>query len=769
MRLGLALALLTTSAAHADQTKSFLAKHCISCHGPDKQKGNRRFDTLDTDFRSEANATLWQEIADQISSGEMPPDDEPRPPKSDVRRLKAFIDHGLARGTAAPSAVLRRLTALEYRNTIRDLFGIDTTLFDPSGAFPRDLITSGYLLQQCLASAQTVVEKVITPGPRPPVVKIVVDARGLSSGPGVWNFDDHADIVSRYPKDGRLFIKNLPDGVPHDGHYRLRVKVEVVGDRKGHSAQVLRIHPDEDPQLGVLINTPARGSLGEPGLGDHLSKTIALEEGKTEEVELRLWLDRGFAPVLTYPNGPGKVNSMSQKLAKQLDIPPLNKSRATRANFKGPRLRIWSIELEGPLFNQWPAEPHVRLFQKSHDAAEVLERLAVRAYRRKVTPAEIRPITTLVHQRIEAGETFHEAMKAGVKAMLCSPGFLYLEQGADGPLDNHALASRLSYFLWSSMPDARLTALADRGELTRRQVRLTEARRMLSDPKARAFTENFVDQWLGLRRMGEMPPDQKKFDRYYHESVEAHSIAETRLFFQHILDENLGLATFIDSDFTFLNQRLAEHYGLTDLKGDHFRKVSLGPRSERGGLLGHSSILTLTSNGVETSPVTRGIWVLQTILGRTPSPPPPSIKPLEPDIRGATTIREQLAKHRDVEGCADCHSKMDPYGFALETFDPVGISRVKYEEGDREVDSSGVTPDGRAFANVVELKKILLTQTDQFARSVTQKMLTYATGRTLASADRVAVDRILAQLKPRAFGLRDLVLQVVDSEPFRNK
>jgi hypothetical protein len=322
------------------------------------------------------------------------------------------------------------------------------------------------------------------------------------------------------------------------------------------------------------------------------------------------------------------------------------------------------------------------------------------------------------------------------------------------------------------MPDQQLLDLAARGALHDREILAGQARRMLANPRSAGFLDGFLDSWLALRDLGSMPPDRGKFGVYYRYDLQASMRQETRLFTRYLLDNNLSIANFLDSDFTFVDAPLARHYGLVPPPGAGFAKVPLSDR-RRGGLLGQASVLTVTANGIDTSPVVRGIWLLENILGTPPSPPPLDVPPLEPDVRGATTIREQLEKHRSVATCYECHRKIDPPGFALENFDAIGAWRDHYEGASdgkaRLVDPTGQLPDGRAFADVAGLKTLLATRLDQFAHCLTEKLLAYSMGRTLAAADRPQVAHIVAEARARGYGLRDLVLLVVQSAPFQSR
>lgn len=421
-------------------------------------------------------------------------------------------------------------------------------------------------------------------------------------------------------------------------------------------------------------------------------------------------------------------------------------------------------------------EAHRRLFgdgavEKSEEtAADVLRRFARRAFRRPVDDAVVQRYVSLYAARIDKGENFHAALRAALTGVLCSPRFLYLnEPGGEkekrAKLDDYALASRLSYFLWSTMPDDELFRLADEGRLQDPAVRVAQLKRMLADERSGRFVTNFSGQWLSVRDVGRTAPDDKLFPDYSRGNLEEAMRQETYRFFRAILDDNLPIETFLDSDFTILNARLAEHYGIEGVDGDEFRRVPLPADSHRGGVLGHAGLLAATSNGTITNPVWRGVWVLDHLLGTPPNPPPPDVEPLEPDVRGSKTVQERLAKHRHVKTCASCHSKIDPLGFALENYDPVGSWRDAYLS-DLKIDPTGEMLDGAKLAGPEDLKKYLLSRRDLFARNLTTRLLTYATGRSMEAADRPAVDGVVNELEAKGDGLFDLLTLIVNSEPF---
>jgi hypothetical protein len=363
--------------------------------------------------------------------------------------------------------------------------------------------------------------------------------------------------------------------------------------------------------------------------------------------------------------------------------------------------------------------------------------------------------------------------------VLCSPAFLYLAEPspevpaapADRSLNAHALAARLSYFLWSTTPDPELTRRANTGELLRPDVLLAQTRRLLASPRADAFVHGLLDSWLNLRTLGDMAPDRGTFVRYYADDLQSAMKRETQLFTRDLLDRNVSIARFLDADYTFVNRPLARLYGLPTAidgaTGHEFRRVPVDPQ-QRGGLLGQASVLTVSANGVETSPVIRGVWLLDNILGTPPAPPPDNVPPIDPDIRGAKSMREILTKHRDNPSCYECHRKIDPLGFALERFNPIGEWRETYEKK-VPIDTSGELPGGQHFADVAGLKQALVERKSQFARMLTERLLTYACGRRVEPLDRPAIDAILEATKPNAYPFRDLIEHVVLSPTFRSK
>jgi len=433
------------------------------------------------------------------------------------------------------------------------------------------------------------------------------------------------------------------------------------------------------------------------------------------------------------------------------------------------------VELIGPHIDQWPPAGHQRMYGdlraeniRPQDVLPQLRRFAAAAYRRPLRPGDLAGIESMVQGKMKSGTDPLEALQLGIRTVLCSPGFLYRHEG-EGSLDAYQLASRLSYFLWSSAPDQELLERAADGTLLKGSGLNRQVDRLLADPRSARFTENFLRVWLNLDNISVQPPSAD-FISYYTDKLGNAMAGETEHFFRDLLERNGSVRNFIDSDYTFLNRPLAHHYGIKDvskLSAASFQRVVLQDRN-RGGLLGQGSFLTASANGVDTSPVVRGIYLLERMLGSSVPLPPPDVPEIEPDTRGATTIREQLIKHREIATCAECHRKIDPLGFALENFDAIGAWRDLYDVKKKEtvITAAGKLPTGESFASLADLKPLLLKRESQFVRGLVEKMLTYALGRELEITDRPSVDKIVSELGKRGNGLRDLVRLVVLSEAF---
>jgi hypothetical protein len=807
-----------TSAPHvpfAETVKPFLTTYCVTCHGPAKQKGERRFDALDGQIADDNALIDLQDILDQLNLGEMPPKQAKQP--TDAQRLaainwltKATDDYRARRKAPASQTILRRLNAREYKNTVRDLLHLEMAMFDPTAGFPRDqtvehldnvggaLVISGDLLAKYLSAAERVIDKALYPLEKPQVQKWRFSG-GFRQQPEIdqvhrfYNFDKIRlyDVVGADKLEGAYgFVWDFRQGVPHDGFYELRFKAEALNRRHPYDREFVGTDPEEPLRLGIVAGNLAAGALHKPQPIEPLLAEMELAD-EPAWYTVRVWLDAGFAPRFTFRNGLMDARTMwarvVRKYPEQFPAPErggiVEHRRYALMHGKLPQIHIHEVEIEGPFYDEWPKAGQRDLLAGGTETAlsngaltddqmrSALNAFASRAYRRPATDDEINRLMNIAQARRESGRSVLDAYRDALVAVLCSPAFLYLEETPSSRLSPHALASRLSYFLWSSMPDEELLTLAASGELAKPETLAAQTERLLADKRSNAFVEGFLDSWLTLRDLGSMPPDRAKFESYYRFDLGQAMRRETQLFTRHLLDENLNIANFLDSDFTFVNKPLARHYGIAPPAGYEFARVKV-ENGRRGGLLGQASVLTVTANGIDTSPVVRGVWLLENILGTPPSPPPPDVEPLDPDIRGATTIREQLEKHRSTPACYDCHKKIDPPGFALENFDAIGAWRDHYEGNNRTplaIDAAGELPSGEAFSDIAGFKTLLAARQDQFTRCLTEKLLAYSTGRVLELADRSHVNRIVEEAKAKGYGLKDLVLLVVQSEPFQRK
>jgi hypothetical protein len=611
--------------------KPFLAEYCASCHGQKRKKGDRRFDKLPATIADDNTLVDVQDILDQLNLSEMPPEDAPQPSSAERRRVIRWLTaeiqrHHLSRKPTNRAAVLRRLNSREYRNTVRDLLHLNMTMFDPTEKFPRDqtiehldtvgdtLVTSGALLQQYLHAAEQVIDKTVFPLERPPVQKWVF-CDGFNQQPEIdqvhrkvngYEYMTLYDVVGANKPEGAYGpIHAFAQGVPHDGVYEIRLKAEALNRQHPYDVEFLGTDPDEPLRLGIVAGNHLAGTL-------HLQQPI---EPLLAEVELadeqkwytvRVWLDAGFTPRFTFRNGLMDVRGIWGKLAsKYADQFPKRKSKGiVESGFNGikfgklPQIRIHEIEIEGPIHESWPTAGQRAVFGddcESITSAGTLTEVQMRtrlmefasqAYRRSATPEEIERVMQVVKIRQSAGRSAMEAFCDGLKTVLCSPGFLYLESsGAKGTaltagsLSSNALAARLSYFLWASMPDRELAEIAANGKLQQSDVLSAQVERMLSDERAEAFIEGFLGSWLTLRELGSTAPDRSAFRNFYHYDLDTAMRRETHLFVGELLDENLSIENFLDSDFTFVNKRLAQHYGIDDAPdGSGFERVSLTDR-----------------------------------------------------------------------------------------------------------------------------------------------------------------------------------------------
>ncbi len=738
----------------------YVTKHCVQCHGP-KTKNAALALHIYTDEKSILkDRKRWIEVIRMVHGGEMPPDKQPRPKLEDSEAfLKAIADiFTLAdsKGPRDPGRVtMRRLNRAEYNNTIRDLVGVD---FKPADDFPADDVGHGFdnigdvltispvHMERYLAAAETITQQAILVGDPPKPPTRTVSARFTE--PSVPNPDKVGN--ARAITQTKVPLHTLYN-LTQEGEFRARIR--GYGQNAGK----------EPIKIALTIN----------------GKEIQAFEVKSKNPKDA----QAYEVVLPLKKGP-------QRMAAVL----LNEGK--NADGKSDRTFMLSMfQLEGPLDTRPPSHQKILTHQPGldkHDAArEILTRFASKAYRRSVTKDEVDRLLKFVDLAQKNGEKWEAGIQFAIQAVLCSPKFLFrveLDHRPDSkdahPIDDYQLASRLSYFLWSTMPDDELFALAEKKQLHANID--AQVKRMLADPKAFALVENFAAQWLQLRLLKGHAPDSTLFPEF-DDQLRNSMIRETELFFEAIMRENRSVVELIDSNFTFMNERLARHYGIADTNGNRlyqkpitkpgtplvkkfgkpsneFQRVTFAD-DERGGILTHASILTLTSNPTRTNPVKRGKWVLEQILGTPPPPPPPNVPELEEKGELKGTLRERFEQHRKNPSCANCHAKLDPMGFAFENYNAVGKFRTK--EGDAVIDASGTLPGGQTFKGPKELKQILVSKKDLFTRALTEKMLTYAIGRGLEYYDKSSVDKIGTALAKNDFRFSTLVVEITNSDPFR--
>lgn len=778
----------TPADADANSATAFLKQHCVQCHGAETQEAALRFDqmALANPSSSSNPSELWARMLDVMESGEMPPPDETQPSAAELKRVVDLISQHLQRTTAAIPPALRRLNRLEYENTIHDLLGIEVPLAD---LLPQDgsvqgfdnvadgLSISSVLMEQYLEAANVAFDAVIRR-----VQPLPVKTRRVQ----MMQVPENVESVQK-KKGGTIavedsFVKFTPGWPParlddvhpiEDGVYRCRVA--VWPHDPGERTLAVAIY------VGALFGPETRKFIGiydvtgTPENPRVIEFTSRMQEAHSIHVEPRIWPEH-----VTWRDKHEQRPGVGIKWAETHG--PLDQSFPSIAQKQLFRdVEHITMLPDQPIYMRHRKGVKLHIVESSQartDVERIVRDFAPTAFRRPVADDELQPFVDLALGRLDAGRSFEQAVRSGIVAVLCSPQFLLLNRSET--VDGFTIASRLSYFLWSTAPDEELLRLASSGNLSDSTVRRAQVDRMLQDSRVQAFVDNFTGQWLDLRDIEFTTPAKKlypEFDPLLQEAM----LGETRHFFRHVLQQDLSVLNFVDSDFTFLNERLATHYDIAGITGqEKFQNVSLSTDSIRGGVLTHASVLKVTANGTTTSPVVRGVWVMDKMLGRPLPPPPPGVSAVEPDIRGAATIREQLLKHRKDASCAACHKRIDPAGFALEEFDAIGGARQWYRSiGDGEklpgkksylrgpdVQSADQLADGRSFANFREFRECLKSDPEPVVRSLTTKLLVYATGRPVTVSDRLTVDQVVKRAGGTDAGLRSIIHAVVESELF---
>jgi len=759
----------------ANGPPAMLDEFCARCHNDDDKIADLSIEDLrGADLLRGAHADEWEKILRRTSQGEMPPRNKPQPDPAAKAAFVSWLQTSLdAYAAAHPDpgrATIRRLNRVEYANAVRDLLALKV---DMSRELPQD--NSGYgfdNIADVLSVSPTLMDRYVAVAG-----KIGRMATGLTSA---------REFVTSYevPKDGSVMNSgrpaynerasdDLPLGSRSGGAFHYYARYDAVYEIGGWLNANTNNETDRQKEDRVSVRVPLKAGAHVIGLS--FRRQIAPDESIQT---LRNNLDMVPLPTAAPVMLPLDVSVDGVKV-QQISVPSYRMSpRYSQANF--PR-DILQIDVTGPLgptdVGSTPSRDRIFLCKPTRASAEtacarrIVSALARRAYRRPVTAADIAPLMR-IYAAERAESDFEHGVEAMVEAILVSPHFLFMiEQDPQGSapgsvhrISDLELASRLSFFLWSSLPDEALLKVAEKGQLHNPAVLDAQIARMLADPRAEALTSNFAGQWLYLRNLDQQRPDIAVFPKF-DTRLRSAMARETEMFFSYVLRTNRSVLDFIAADYTFLNQRLADHYGIGGVNGTAFRRVSLDPSSNRGGLLGQASILTVTSYGNHTSVVKRGKWILDNMLAAPPPPPPPDVPALQEKHDGRLlSAREQLELHRTKPACAACHVKMDPLGFALEGFDAVGAFRQK--DAGQPIDVSATMPDGTKFAGLRGLQQILMTHKDEFTAAFTERLLTYALARGIGARDMPAVRTISRAAADDGYRIQTIVKGIVASDPF---
>lgn len=854
----------------------------MECHDTETRKGGLDLTELKSELANPKVFSTWVLVYDRVNNGEMPPRKKARPEATELQAFIRSLESSLVaaeRGHIAQDgrATQRRLNRYEYENALRDLLYApwlqvkdslpedgESHRFNKVGEaldvshvqMARYLNAADYALRQVMAShAERPATKIVRyyardqrsyTGPMKFSVFNTAPERatfpvlGFQGQPDVRRGDAPITVGTNDPVlrelEGVGVVASAYEPIepkfnqfraPVAGHYKLRFNACSVWVGPGPSNKWFIPNLDDiskgrrDEPITITAETPPRllRKLGdfdvtpEPALHEMDVWLLAGEMIRPDAGRLfrsRPGATRWQNPLAERDGQPGVVFRWMEVEGPIYDewpttghkllfgsLPMVNRKPETNdvARPRRRRTETNSVEQTGDTnrfrFQRFIPAPGVEVISKKpmRDAEPLLRGFIQHAYRRPIDDADIKRFLPVVQSALQKGNSFTDAMIAAYTAVLCSPEFICLTE-KPGRLNDHAIASRLSFFLWNSPPDDELRRCADRKQLHEPEVLRSQTERLLTDPRSRRFVDAFLDYWLDLRNIIATAPDGTLYPDYYLDDLlEESALEETRLFFAELLHQNLPARHLVASDFAMLNERLADHYGLPPVQGVALRRVPLSKESVRGGLLTQAAILKVTANGTTTSPVLRGAWVMERILGRKPPPPPPNLPVVEPDIRGAVTIRQQLEKHRTLESCNLCHAKIDPPGFALENFDVMGGWRERYRaeaEGEPAkgiaksgqkfaffyglpVDAGGELPDGRKFRDVREFKKLLLENEAQIAQNLVQQLVVYATGAPARFSDRPAIGKILTNSREEGYRVRTLVHEIVQSELFLNK
>ena len=840
----------TASESFPESARLFISNHCLDCHDSGTKEGGMSLEVEQVAWGDRGSIKQWTKVYDMLKSGDMPPADADQPPSDDRQKMLTWLDKVLTENDRPGGTVLRRLNRTEYENSVRSAVGVpfeapagfpadpEVHGFDNIG---EGLVLSPPLMEKYFEIAGTAADLIIPPAQDDTSVEPGTTV--LRPGDFSMNFqgsklrDDAMRLVSQAGVVIRSCTWPTRFEATHTGTYSLKTKLSAFNASS-----------DEPLQVELLVVEPSVSFSKTAGIRRAATFKVPVD-GKTHELSVEFDLEKGQTVAFYWANAPIGSDANTNIRAAFLKNPKLHAAWIKIGGFDRQRTpdQTWAIlkktmateklDLDAPVIKDPPTQYRVldrngmfqvleimhmergpaldihgasfhgptvlkesradrlqrqrtakflgeRGQQSDREYAKaILHPFLDRAFRRPVSGEQLDEYVAIALKHQQAEHRFENGIHLAVRAALCSPHFLYRGQ-RDGELDDHDLASRLSYFLTGSPPDSQLRKIADSGKLSDPKQLEAATRRMLNDRRVQIFLDSFTGQWLDLDVLLDIMPDERLIK--WNIKTTAAITDETRLFVAEILRENHPLETFIDPDFTYLNRRVADLYGMKKIvHGDEMQRVTLERGGRYGGILGQSSVMMATANGVDTQPVLRGVWLLDNILGQRPPEPPTSVPAIEPDTSGAKTIRELLDRHKADGSCASCHKKIDPLGFALENFDPVGRWREFYPVYERgpdttksktyitkngqPVDSHGKLADGTPLNGVVDLKRYLVQNIDTFSACLTGKLLTYATGRPPTFGDRKEVQRIVKDVKAKGNGFQDLIVAVVLSESFRSK
>jgi hypothetical protein len=753
----------------------FIDLNCFECHNEVDKEGDFDLENFSLDPVDPASMNQWILLFDRVRNNEMPPEEDMQPPAEEKASFITSLSDTLHAVSEKQQQTIgrvrsRRLNRAEYEQSVQDLLGVDIPL---SKLIPEDATQEGFnnvadaqqisyhLLQTYLAAADAALDEAFDRAIKPSdPMNVHLDAPDFAyfpnrnRGPWLWN-----NMAVSFSNSGNYQGRMNETTVPESGWYRIRLSARAL-----------------DPPEGRGVWTAIRSGFCY-AKAPLLFWVGSFEANLEPEVfEFTAWILEGhrleIRPSDYTLNRPG-AGRLNEKSFTDPTIPKVAMDWIEIERiYKGPEPKDLRKQLFG---NLKVTESQLVSSNPKRDLSKLMDRFAVNAFRRPVPKKELEPYLKLAMEVLDEGLPLIEAVRCGYRALLCSPRFLYFNEPV-GKLDDYSIATRLSYFLWGTFPDKTLLNLAKQKKLSKPAVLKQQVNRMLDDPRSISFVSNFADQWLNLRDIDFTTPDSKlypEFDLILKNAM----VGETHAFLQEMIREDLSVSNVVDSDFAMLNERIAHHYGIKGVRGSEFRKVALKPGDHRGGIITHASVLKVTANGTTTSPVVRGVWMLEQIMGEKTLPPPANVPAIEPDIRGAKTIREQLDKHRNTQACAVCHVKIDPPGFALESFDVIGGWRENYralpEKGNwtqgPEVDPSFAMADGHAFQDIEEFKKILLNNPDKIAHNLIEKCIIYSTGASIEFADRRDMEEIIREISDESYGFRSLIHALVQSPIFLNK